>query len=66
MLFFVQQKHKRNKKPKMLKKGVVCFQSSSLKPLSHLVGMFIEWFSKKCMFFVVDHKYTTETKGSKV
>jgi hypothetical protein len=60
--------HKRNKKPKGVKKGVVCFQSSSLKPPSqfkpNLVEMFIGWSSRKFMFFV-DRKYTKETKVSR-
>ena len=60
--FFVDQRYKK------LQKGVVCFESSSLKPLGQLepklVGIFIGMFCKKFLF--VDLKYTFETRGPNV
>ena len=54
-LFFRWSKvHNQKKMPKGVKKGFVCFQSSSLKPLgkfeSNLVGIFIGWSSGMFMF----------------
>ena len=52
----------------MCQKGILCFESSSLKPLgqleSNLVGIFIGMFCKRFLF--VDLKYTIETRGPNV
>ena len=49
-IFHWSEGHKWNKRHKGVKKGVVSFDSSSLKPLGqlqpHLVGMFIVWSSR--------------------
>ena len=52
----------------MCQKGILCFESSSLKPLGqlepNLVGIFIGMFCKRFLF--VDLKYTIETRGPNV